>query len=434
MGIRRSRRSTSLRGIVALPGDKSVSHRALLFAGLAAGRSLITNLNPGRDVIATRTAIESFGVRCTEGSDKGALEVEGSGRRGLKEPHAVVDVANSGTTARLLMGVAAGVPGQTVITGDESLRRRPMLRVVAPLRQMGALIDGRDHGEHLPATVRGGPLEAMEHHPDVPSAQVKGALLIAGLAATGTTTVVEPRPTRDHTERMLAAAGVAVTTDGARVALEGPTEPDARRWDVPGDLSAAMFFIVAASIVAGSELTIESVGLNPSRMKALDVLAAMGADIDVVPSESRSDAEPMGAIHVRASELHGIAIGPDDVAGIIDELPAIAVAATQAEGVTEVTGAQELRVKESDRIAALGSGLEALGARIETARDGFAITGPTRLEGGDVESHADHRIAMAFAVAGLVASGKVRVRNWSSVDVSFPGFAEVLASVQVTRS
>ncbi|MDQ3962697.1 MAG: 3-phosphoshikimate 1-carboxyvinyltransferase [Actinomycetota bacterium] len=434
MGIRRSTRSTPLRGTIALPGDKSVSHRALLLAGLAAGRSLIANLNPGRDVAATRAAVEAFGVGVTEDLANDVLEVEGSGRAGLREPSAVVDAGNSGTTARLLMGVAAGIPGQTVITGDSSLRVRPMLRVVAPLRQMGARIDGRDHGEHLPVTIRGGPLAALEHHPDVPSAQVKGALLLAGLSAEGTTAVVEPAATRDHTERMLAAAGVTVTIDGARVALEGGTDPSARSWHVPGDISAAMFFIVAASIMPGSDISITGVGLNPSRTKALQVLTAMGADIEIRPNTDAWAAEPIGAVRVRASELHSVDIGPADVVGIIDELPAIAVAATQAEGVTAVTGAAELRVKESDRIDGLAQGLGALGARIETSLDGFAISGPTRLGGGEADPQGDHRMAMAFAVAGLVASGKVRVRDWSCVDVSFPGFADLLASIQAKRA
>lgn len=434
MGIRRSTRTGPLTGTVTMPGDKSVSHRALLLAGLARGTSRIEGLNPGADVSATRAALGSFGIRVSDDRDKDAVEVEGSGRGGWSEPTGVVDAGNSGTTARLLMGIAAGLEGQTVISGDDSLCRRPMLRVVAPLRQMGARLDGRDHGEHLPVTIRGGALEALEHHPDIPSAQVKSAVLLAGLAAAGTTTVREAAATRDHTERMLEAAGVTVTHAGLAVSVTGPAEPEARTWVVPGDVSAAMFFVVAASIVAGSDLTIEDVGLNPTRTKALDLLRAMGADIEVVGSGAASDAEPRGAIRVRSSELHAIEIGGDVVPAVIDELPAIAVAATQAEGTTTVTGAGELRMKESDRIAALGAGLAGLGATVDVADDGFAITGPADLDGGEVDPHRDHRIAMAFAVAGLVAHGKVRVRHWSCVDVSFPDFADVLASTQTRRA
>lgn len=429
MGIRRSTRTGPLTGAVGLPGDKSVSHRALLLAALARGPSRIEGLNRGADVAATRAALEALGTPVRDHSDKDAVEVEGSGRPGLREPVGVVDVGNSGTTARLLMGIAAGLDGQTVITGDDSLRARPMLRVVAPLRQMGARIDGRDHGEHLPVTVRGGPLEALEHHPDVPSAQVKSAVLLAGLAAAGTTTVVEVAATRDHTERMLAAAGVGVARSGLAVSVDGPAEPEARTWIVPGDISAAMFFVVAATIVGGSDLTIEGVGLNPTRTQALDVLRTMGADLEISPSAA-TDAEPVGSIRVRSSRLRGLEIGADVVPGIIDELPVLAVAATQAEGTTTVTGAGELRMKESDRIGALAAGLTGLGAHVEPAADGFAITGPTELAGGELDPHRDHRIAMAFAVAGLVARGKVRVRDWSCVDVSFPGFADVLAATQ----
>ncbi|HEV3472625.1 MAG TPA: 3-phosphoshikimate 1-carboxyvinyltransferase, partial [Actinomycetota bacterium] len=249
----------------------------------------------------------------------------------------------------------------------------------------------------------------------------------------GTTTVVESTPTRDHTERMLSFAGVEVARSARGVSVQGPAGPEPRSWIVPGDISAAMFFVVGASIVAGSDLTVSDVGLNPTRTKALEVLEAMGADIEIAESLQSAEAEPVGSVRVRASALHGLELGPDVVPAIIDELPAIAVAATQAEGVTVVTGAGELRVKESDRIDALTSGLRILGALVETSRDGFAISGPTPLVGGEVDPRRDHRMAMAFAIAGLVAGGKVRVRDWSSAEVSFPGFADVLASTQARR-
>ncbi|MGH3371969.1 MAG: 3-phosphoshikimate 1-carboxyvinyltransferase, partial [Nocardioidaceae bacterium] len=297
-------RTPPLTGRITLPGDKSVSHRALLIAALAAGTSEITNLNDGSDVGATAAAVGALGARVHR-STSPLVEVEGcGGARAMTEPDDVVDAGNSGTTVRCLLGVCAGVPGTTVITGDASLRTRPMLRVVVPLRQMGAVIDGRRHGDRVPLQIRGGDLSGVELETDVASAQVKTAVLLAGLGATGITSVTEPRMSRDHTERMLAAAGVNVQRAGTTTGLEGGQLPAARAWTVPGDISAALFLVVAATLVPGSDLLIEGVGLNPTRGAALDVLRAMGADIDAEETAA-VDGEPRGNLRVRHSELHG---------------------------------------------------------------------------------------------------------------------------------
>ena len=429
-----------LRGATSVPGDKSISHRALILAALAPGRTVITNLNTGADVRATAAAVTRLGVTCEvqegdphrgSGDDaKSRAVVEGSGRAGLHEPDGVVDVGNSGTTIRTMMGVCAGIPGLTVLTGDASIRRRPMLRVVVPLRQMGASIDGRAHGDRAPLVVRGSDLVGIDHELPVASAQVKTALLLAGLGASGTTTVTEPGPSRDHTERMLAAAGADIEIAGRTVRIRGG---DLRPVDrtVPGDISSALFLIAAALLVPGSELTIEGVGLNPTRTAALDVLASMGADIDVEVTDEAD--EPTGTITARHSQLHGTTIGGDVVPGLIDEIPVLAALATQAEGRTEISGARELRVKESDRIAALTRGLSAMGARIEERPDGVTIDGRSELSGGEVESLDDHRIAMSFAVAGLVADGNVKVKGWSCVNTSFPEFLDLLGKAQGSR-
>lgn len=432
------RKERPLGGSLRLPGDKSISHRALILSALAAGRSQLTNLNTGADVRATATALQRFGVTCvieegdlvpvTGAAKMARAVVEGSGWAGLREPEAIIDVGNSGTTMRTLLGVGAGIPALTVLTGDFSIRQRPMLRVVVPLRQMGAAIDGRDHGEHAPLTVRGGGLVGVDHRLPVASAQVKTALLLAGLNASGTTEVIEPAASRDHTERMLATAGAAVAIEGRTVRVTGGRDLAPVDRAIPGDLSSALFLIGAALLVPGSDLTIEEVGLNPTRTAALEVLAQMGADVTV--TETGGDDEPYGTVAVRHSELHATTIGGEIIPGLIDELPVLATLATQAEGITEISGARELRVKESDRIATLARGLAALGARVEERPDGMVIEGPTPLVGGEVDSMHDHRIAMSFAVAGLVSEGNVKVKGWSSVETSFPEFLDLLGVAQ----
>jgi 3-phosphoshikimate 1-carboxyvinyltransferase len=426
---RRDRRTAPpLRGTATVPGDKSISHRALVLAALARGTSTIAGPNPGEDVAATARALVALGAR-VDRADEANVQVEGYGLGGLREPAGVIDCGNSGTSMRTLLGVCATVPGLSVLTGDESLSRRPMLRVAAPLRQMGATVDGRRHGELPPMAVRGGDLTGIEAELHLASAQVKTALLLAGLAAAGTTSVTEPAPSRDHTERMLEAAGVPVARAGTTCSVEGGSEPAPTAWEVPGDTSSALYLLVAALLVPGSELTVTDVLLNPTRTAAFEVLGRMGADLVVQETGTRCG-EPWGDVTARTSELRGTDIGPAEVPGLIDELPLLAVAASQAEGTTEVSGAAELRVKESDRIAAMVSGLRVLGARAEETPDGMVIEGPATLGGGAIDSLGDHRVAMSFAIAGLVSADGVRVGRWSCVDTSFPGFLDVLGRAQ----
>lgn len=434
--MRRSRGSSRgaarpLIGEIGVPGDKSISHRALILAALASGTSRVARPNTGEDVAATARMIEALGASCDLDRDKVQAYVEGNGPAGLAEPPEVLDAGNSGTSLRLMAGICAGIEGLSILTGDDSLRGRPMLRVVAPLRQMGARIDGRDHGNLAPLAIRGGSLTGVDIELPVASAQVKSALLLAGHLAAGTTTVTEPRLSRDHTERMMSALGLSLDRSQGGVAIDGGGGIEPFELVVPGDLSSAMFLIVAASIVEGSNLTITGVGLNPTRTAALDVLRSMGADIETEVERSELG-EPVGTVRVRHSHLKGIEVPPAVAPALIDEIPALAIAASQAEGTTVFAEVGELRVKESDRIAAIAEGLRALSGRVDVSADGFAVRGPVALTDGVVDSRGDHRIAMGFAVAGLVATGKVRVERWSCVDTSFPEFLEVMG--EATRA
>jgi 3-phosphoshikimate 1-carboxyvinyltransferase len=424
----KSRANPPLTGRIEIPGDKSISHRALMLASLASGASELTGLNVGHDVVATARAVGLLGANVDLDAATARAAIQSPGAEGLHEPGDVIDAGNSGTTLRCLLGIAAGVEGMTVLTGDESLRARPMLRVVAPLRQLGAAIEGRDHGDRAPLAVRGRELEGGEIEITVASAQVKTALLLAGLRASGTTTVLSPRPTRDHTERMLRAAGAAVVGEGTSVSIErAGLRPLQMR--VPGDVSSAAFLVVASLIVPGSELTIEGVGLNPTRTALFDVLREMGARLELHVTGEESG-EPVGTIHVAHSELQGTEVDPRAIPSLIDEIPVLAVAASHAQGTTTITGAEELRVKESDRLAAIARSLSSLGAAVEERPDGLAIRGGNPLSGGEVDSLGDHRIALAMAVAGLVASGPVRVLGWGCVETSFPEFLDVLGQAQ----
>jgi 3-phosphoshikimate 1-carboxyvinyltransferase len=414
-----------LAGSVTVPGDKSISHRALILSALAEGPATITNVNLGDDVRATLAVLRQLGVPCDPIS-KDVVEVEGCGLERLREPDEVLDARNSGTTIRLALGFLAGAPMGAVVTGDASLRRRPMRRVVEPLRRLGAKIDGRHHGDRAPLWVRGGPLRAADIATEVASAQVKGAVLLAALAAEGTTSITEPAPSRDHTERMLTAAGVVLERTDLTVSVAGGQGPRAVDRRVPGDVSSAMYLIVTAALVEGSNLEITDVGLNPTRCGALEVLAAMGAD---VRAEVLGDwgGEPVGRVTVRASELHATEIEPALVPTLVDELPVLAVAATQARGTTVIAGARELRVKESDRIDVLATGLQRLGAAVEPRSDGLVVRGPAALRPGTVDARGDHRMALSFAVAGLVSGREVEIEGWDSVAVSFPTWTEVLS-------
>ncbi len=415
-----------LRGRLRLPGCKGISHRALLLAAYADGPSTLRGLADGDDVHRTRAALHELGVRMYE--HDGALVVEGRGIASLQEPARPLDCGNSATTMRMLTGVVAGRPFRTVLTGDESLTRRPMDRVVAPLRAMGATIDGDDGGTRPPLEVRGADLTGKEIELAVPSGQVKTALILAGLQARGTTQVREPAPSRDHTERMLAALGAPIERVDARTVRVRAGAPVAFTLDVPGDPSSAAFFVVAAVVTPGSHLLLEDVALNPGRIAYVDVLRRMGARIEVRVHEERLG-EPVGDLEIDAGPLTGTEIHADEAT--IDEVPALAVAAAFAKGITEIHGAVELRVKESDRIATLEQELGQLGVGVETRPDGLAIRGGST-RAATVKSHGDHRIAMAAAVAANATVGESRIRGWQAVTVSYPRFGADLSAAAGT--
>jgi 3-phosphoshikimate 1-carboxyvinyltransferase len=411
----------AIRGEVRVPGDKSISHRAVLLGALARGTTRVEGFLRAEDCLATVACVRALGVRVDE--DAEGLSVHGGA---LREPEDVLNVGNSGTTIRLLTGILAGQPFHSTVTGDASIRRRPMDRVVEPLRRMGARITGRAGGRLAPLAIDGAALRAIAYTAPVASAQVKSAILLAGLFADGVTSVTEPSASRDHTERMLGAFGVPVRREGLTARITGPAAPlRPAAIQVPGDISSAAFFLVAAAIVPGSEVTVRGVGLNPTRTGVLDALRAMGARVDVEPARD-DGGEPAGDVTVRAAPLHGTTIGGHLIPRLIDELPVLAVAAAVAEGDTIVKDAAELRVKESDRIAALARELGAIGARVEAQPDGLAIRGVPTLRGGRAASGGDHRVAMALAVAGLRAAGPVTVDDTDCIHTSFPGFEATL--------
>lgn len=418
-----------LSGTITVPGDKSISHRAALVGACAVGDTVIENFLLGADCLATVRCLKALGVKIT--GDNGTLTVHGRGLAAWREPDGVLDCGNSGTTMRLLLGLLAACPFFAVLTGDRSLRRRPMDRVAGPLRAMGASVWGRGEGSRAPLAVRGGSLRGIDYRLPVASAQVKSALLLAGLFAQGPTVVREPVPTRDHTERMLRFFGIPVEVGGNAVTVPGGAPPlQGRFLRVPGDISAAAFFLVAASIVPDSEVTIRDVGLNPLRTGVVDVLRAMGGDVRVIP-KGEWNGEPVGDITVRAAELRGTVIEGSLVPRAVDEIPVLAVAAAVARGKTVIRDAAELKVKESDRLAAMARELRRLGARVEELPDGLEIAGGRPLVGAVCHGHGDHRVAMALAVAGLVARGTTVVRGARAIGVSFPGFGGILHSLRV---
>ena len=421
----------SVRGRVRPPGDKSISHRYALLAAIAEGRSLIRGYSAGGDCASTLRCLRGLGVEIREvgryppaGLD---IEVTGRGVGGLRPYAGMLDAGNSGSTIRMLSGILAGHPFSTSITGDDSLQRRPMRRIIVPLERMGARVTS-DEGRP-PLTIEGtSPLSAIDFEPEVPSAQVKSAVLLAGLHAKGVTRVQEPLITRDHTERALRVFGARVSSVDRTVSLEGGQRLLGRTLNVPGDISSAAFWLVAASALPGSEVTIEEVGLNPTRTGIIDILRRMGARIETMPLGT-SETEPMGTITVRHGELTGIAIAPEEVPGVIDELPVLAALATHG-GALTVTGAQELRVKESDRISALADGFRRMGADIDEQPDGFRVSATRRLRGGEVDARHDHRLAMAFAIAALGASGPTTIQGAGAAAVSYPEFFSVLESLR----
>jgi 3-phosphoshikimate 1-carboxyvinyltransferase len=414
-----------LKGRIRVPGDKSISHRALLLAARAEGTSVVRGLSTGDDVARTALAIAAMGAAID-----GDRVTGGSGS--LREPLVPLDAGNSGTGIRLLAGYVAAFPWLTVLVGDESVTGRPMDRVVQPLRQMGAAVDGRQAGRFPPLVVRGGTLQGIDYTLPVASAQVKSAILLAGLGAAGETIVREPIPTRAHTEEMLAGCGADLTVADGMIRLRpGPLAPF--DLDVPGDPSQAAFWVVAACVVPGSDVTVERVYIGRARAGFLDVLTRMGAHIEVEPV-GRPD-EHVADIHARYGPLVATAVGGSEIPGVIDEIPVLAVAAAMAEGTTVFRDAAELVVKESNRIAVMTTELSALGARVEPHLDGLVVTGaPGILRGGIGRSHGDHRVAMALAVAGLAASGPTRVEGWEAVATSYPGFAEDLRRLTEGRS
>jgi 3-phosphoshikimate 1-carboxyvinyltransferase len=416
-----------LRGRLRVPGDKGMSHRALLFAAMAQGRSHVTGLAGGEDVGRTRAVLGQLGVAITAGAEAGTVVVEGTGVDAFTEPGDVVDCGNSGTSIRLLAGLLAGRPFLSVLTGDASLVERPMGRIVEPLRAMGAHVDGRADGTRPPLVVRGGDLVGCSHLLTVASAQVKTAVLLAGLQARGTTHVVEPAPSRDHTERMLTALGVPLVRVNDRAVRVTAGAPSPFDFAVPGDPSSAAFWVVAATIIPGSEVVVEDVALNPARIAFVDVLARMGAAVELVHTGERLG-EPIGEVRVSSAPLHGTVVEGAEIPWVIDEIPVLAVAAACADGITEFRDAAELRVKESDRIATVEEMLTRLGVGVEQGTDHLVVRGG-RLQPGEVHSHGDHRIAMAAAVAAGAIAGETRVRGWRSVATSYPEFTADLAAL-----
>jgi 3-phosphoshikimate 1-carboxyvinyltransferase len=435
------RPAARLRGRPALPGDKSISHRALLLALLAEGESLIVAAGDGADVRSTASLVSSLGAeveRLDEHRGRVDYRVRSPGGDALSEPATIVDCGNSGTTARLAAGLLAGRPMFAVLDGDASLRRRPMGRIVEPLQLMGARLAGREGATRLPLAITGRrSLAPISYRIPVPSAQVKSAILLAGLAADGESWVTESVATRDHTERMLRARGVAVDEgsdpDGRHtIRIAGPSAVRAIEETVPADPSAAAFWLVAGAMHPDAELVLEGVSTNPTRRAIIDVLRRMGADIEehARPAPGGADGEPLADLVVRSSELRAVDLSPADVAAAIDEIPVLALAATAASGVTHIRGAGELRNKESDRIAGIADGLTALGARIRVDGDDIEIKGGEPLTGAVTETHDDHRLAMTFAIAGLVAGGETIVRRPGSAAVSYPGFFRELEGVR----
>ncbi len=456
------RPASRLRGELVLPGDKSISHRALMLATLAAGTSRISGAGDGADVRSTAAVCRALGASIErledDRKDGGApatvgYRVVSPGVDGLHEPAADLDCGNSGTSLRLMAGIVAGLPFRSVLDGDDSLRRRPVARIIEPLRSMGATLRGHSDDSLPPLTVIGRhPLRSVDYATPVPSAQVKSAILLAALRADGRTTVREAVATRDHTERMLRARGVDVQTErqdlragqdgtaGVAITIEGGRRVEAIDQRVPGDVSAAAFWLVAASIHPDADLTLRGVGLNPTRRAVIDLLRAMGADIeeravdggtddDAAAGAGAAAGEPIADLRVRSSELRGIDIGPTSVAAAIDEIPILCLAATVASGETLIRGAGELRHKESDRIAGTTDGLNALGARVLVDGDDIRISGGTRLRGATTDSLDDHRLVMTFAVAGLLAVGETTVLRPASAAISYPGFFDDLGRV-----
>lgn len=416
-----------LQGRIAVPGDKSISHRAVMIGALARGKTEIEGFLKGEDCLSTVSCIRALGIPVEIKED--LVVVEGQGLHGLQEPEDVLHVGNSGTTIRLLSGILAGQNFTTILTGDASIRRRPMGRVTGPLKKMGASIAGRQEGTLAPLAIGGGRLTPITYLSPVASAQVKSALLLAGLYTDGWTEIQEPSQSRNHSELMLGAFGAHIEAEGNRVRIKGQPVLTGRKVVVPGDISSAAFFMVAGLVVPRARIIIERVGLNPTRDGLVEVLQEMGGRVEIRDTRIVAG-ETIGTVLVESSDLRGVKVGGAIIPRLIDEIPVLAVAALFARGVTEIRDAEELKVKESNRISAMAQGLTALGARVEELPDGLRIYGGYPLRGTALNSFQDHRIAMALAVAALRAEGETRIEGAEAVDISFPQFAELLAGLK----
>ena len=420
----------ALKGAIRVAGDKSISHRSIMMGSLAEGTTHVSGFLEGEDALATLNAFKAMGVKI-EGPDNGKVVVHGVGMQGLQQPQASLDVGNSGTSMRLMSGLLAGQAFSTTLIGDESLTKRPMKRVTDPLALMGAKIETTESGTSPLNISPVAALKSIDYDMPMASAQVKSCLLLAGLYAEGETWVTEPAPTRDHTERMLQGFGYEVMQDGPRRGVKGGGKLTACDIDVPADISSAAFFLVGASIAEGSDLTLQHVGMNPTRDGVINILRLMGADIEV-SNERVIGGEPVADLRVRSAKLKGIQIPEDQVPLAIDEFPALFIAAACAEGTTVLSGAEELRVKESDRIQVMADGLAVLGVQHEVRADGIVIEGGSGFGGGEINSHGDHRIAMAFTMAALRADKPIVIHDCHNVATSFPGFSTLAGSVGVS--
>ena len=418
-------------GTAKLPGDKSISHRAVMISSISEGDVVISNFLRSEDCMRTVKCFEDMGIDIEKAAN--GLTVKGRGLFGLRSPNDILYAGNSGTTIRLILGILAGQPFEAVITGDESIKRRPMRRVAEPLKLMGAKIEGAHGGEFAPLTIHGGALRSIEYELPVPSAQVKSAILLAALFAEGATSVTEVVPTRDHTERMLEHFGAKIRTEGGSVFVAGRGKLKASVVDIPSDISSAAYVIAAALLLPGSDVLLKDIGVNPGRTGILDVLHRMGAFLEV-SNERMISGEPIADIRVKHSKLNGIEIGGSIIPRVIDELPIIALIATRAEGDTKIIGAGELRVKESDRIAAVAGEFAKLGAHITELPDGMIIKGGTTLKGGTCESCGDHRIAMSCVVGALTAGLETTINDVDCVDTSFPGFSDLMNDLAGSKS
>ncbi|PFM66533.1 3-phosphoshikimate 1-carboxyvinyltransferase [Bacillus cereus] len=419
-------RKNSLNGEIVVPGDKSISHRAVMFGAIAEGTTRVSNFLLGEDCLSTIACFQKLGAKIEQSGND--VTIYGKGLENLQEPKEVLDVGNSGTTIRLMLGILSNTPFHSTIIGDESIGKRPMKRVTDPLSKMHAQIDGRENGQYTPLSIRGGRVKGIHYHAPVASAQVKSAVLLAGLQGEGVTTVTEPMQSRDHTERMLRAFGCTVEVNERTVSLQGGQQLKGTEIKVPGDISSAAFFLVAGAIVQNSKLVLKNVGLNPTRTGILDVLTKMGARISI-DNIRNEEFEPCGDITIETSKLKGIEIGGSLIPRLIDEIPVIALLATQAEGITVIKDAEELKVKETNRIDTVVDELGKLGAKIEATPDGMIIYGKQDLKGNTVNSHGDHRIGMMLAIASCIVNGEVKIENSDAVAVSYPNFFEQLAAL-----